>query len=269
MLISLTLKLISSHEGKGKDGHSLMDALEFNEEMFFYVCLPPIVFASGFNMHRGDFFANIKIVIIFGVLGTLISFTTFSFFSVQLTNWMEMGVYDGATGEWDTLKMEAREIVLMSSLLCSSDVIAAVSLVSYDKEPRLFSIIFGEGITNDAVSIILFNTVLKYTAKNSEINAGTPFAIVGGFILLGLLSVMIGVAFGFLSALFFKHFRSVTHNAINQAVILLCFAYISYLTSELCHESGIISLLVTGIVQAHYTYYNLSSLGQHASYVIF
>lgn len=56
--------------------------------------------------------------------------------------------------------MEAREIILMSSLLCSSDVIAAVSLVSYDKEPRLFSIIFGEGITNDAVSIILFNTVL-------------------------------------------------------------------------------------------------------------
>jgi len=36
------------------------------------------VFASGFNMHRGEFFANLKIVIIFGVIGTMISFTTFS-----------------------------------------------------------------------------------------------------------------------------------------------------------------------------------------------
>lgn len=50
---------------------------------------------------------------------------------------------------------------------------------------------------------------------------------------------------------------------------MLCFAYISYITSELFHESGIISLLVCGITQAHYTFYNLSSLGQHASYIVF
>ena len=52
----------------------------------------------------------------------------------------------------------------MCSLLSSSDVVAAVSLISYEKEPNLYSIVFGEGITNDAVSIILFNTVKRYTA---------------------------------------------------------------------------------------------------------
>ena len=104
--------------------------------------------------------------------------------------------------------MEAREIVLMSSLLCSSDVIAAGSLVSYDKEPRLFSIIFGEGITNDAVSIILFNTVLRYTSANEKITWSSPFSITGGFVLLGILSVLIGLAFGLASALFLKYFRS-------------------------------------------------------------
>jgi NhaP-type Na+/H+ or K+/H+ antiporter len=118
-------------------------------------------------MHRGDFFANIKIIQIFGIVGTLIAFTLFSLMTVYMNEWLEMWAYDGATGKWEILKMEAREIILMSSLLCSSDVIAAVSLVSYEKEPKLFSIIFGEGITNDAVSIILFNTVLKYTAKNA------------------------------------------------------------------------------------------------------
>ena len=111
--------------------------------------------------------------------------------------------------------MEAREIVLMSSLLCSSDVIAAVSLVNYDKEPRLFSIIFGEGITNDAVSIILFNTVLKYTAKNAEFSASTPLAILIGFVALGIFSLLIGAGFGFASALFLKYFRSFQHSAIN------------------------------------------------------
>ena len=50
---------------------------------------------------------------------------------------------------------------------------------------------------------------------------------------------------------------------------MVSFAYMSYILSELFHESGIISLLTCGIVQAHYSFYNLSSMGQHASYVIF
>ena len=104
--------------------------LEFNEELFFYVCLPPIVFASGFNMNRGKFFENIKIVGIFGIIGTLVSFTTFSYFTVTIKGMMDMDVYNGATSKWEKLVIENREIILMSSLLCSSDVIAAVSLVS-------------------------------------------------------------------------------------------------------------------------------------------
>lgn len=57
------------------------------------------------------------------------------------------------------------EIFLMCSLLCSSDVIAAISMVNPKDQPKLFSLVFGEGIVNDAVSIILFNTVMKFTEK--------------------------------------------------------------------------------------------------------
>ena len=45
---------------------------------------------------------------------------------------------------------------MISSLLCSSDVIAAISIVKYEEQPKLFSIIFGEGIVNDAIALILF-----------------------------------------------------------------------------------------------------------------
>ena len=51
------------------------------------------------------------------------------------------------------------KMLLLTSLLCSSDVVAAVSIVSYEAQPKLFSCIFGEGVFNDIVSIILFNTV--------------------------------------------------------------------------------------------------------------
>lgn len=124
MTISFILKKMHDEPNK------ITEMLAFNEEIFFYICLPPIVFASGFNMNRGNFFANIKIVAIFGVIGTLVSFSTFSFMTAKMVEYMEMDVYDGSTDKWSLLSMDTREIILMSSLLCSSDVIAAVSLVN-------------------------------------------------------------------------------------------------------------------------------------------
>jgi len=112
--------------------------------------------------------------------------------------------YNGKTGEWSQLELTSPECLLMCSLLCSSDVIAAISLISYEKEPDLFSIVFGEGITNDAVSIILFNTVMKYTEKNSVISWSTPSDIALNFVSLGAYSIIYGVMFGLLSSFILK-----------------------------------------------------------------
>jgi len=50
----------------------------FSDEVFFYFLLPPILFAAGYNMRRRMFFANIGYSLLFGVLGTLITFICFS-----------------------------------------------------------------------------------------------------------------------------------------------------------------------------------------------
>ena len=146
------------------DNEELIRLLKFDDNTFFFICLPPIVFASGFNMQRKNFFANIKNILLFGILGTFVAFFSFSAMTIFMKNKGFMTQYDGKTSQWTQLDLTSPECMLMCSLLCSSDVIAAVSLISYDKQPRLFSIVFGEGIINDAVSIILFNTVMKYTA---------------------------------------------------------------------------------------------------------
>lgn len=160
----------------------------------------------------------------------------------------------------------------MCSLLCSSDVIAAVSLVSFEKEPDLYSIIFGEGITNDAVSIILFNTVIKYTSKNSEegkVSWSTPFNIMMNFTSLGFWSLSMGIIFALMCAHLLKTYRSFSKNPTNEVMIIFCYGYIAYILSEVSENSGIITLLTCGIVMSHYTWYNLSPQGKHASFITF
>lgn len=249
----------------------LMEFLKFNENIFFYVCLPPIVFSSGFNMHRGQFFANIKMVITFGVFSTFVCFTVFSVLTILAKDNMDMQARAliGGDGQWESIALLDQEVLLMCSLLCSSDVIAAVSLVSFEKEPDLYSIIFGEGITNDAVSIILFNTVMRYTGKSAHVSMKTPLNILMNFTALGFWSLCMGIVFALWSAWLLRKYRAFSKNPTNEIMIIFCFGYIAYILSEVSGNSGIITLLTCGIVMSHYTWYNLSPQGKHASFITF
>ena len=102
----------------------------------------------------------------------------------------------------------------MCSLLCSNDVFAAISLIKPDKKPKLYSLVFGEGITNDAVSIILFNTIHNYKSKTGVPHDFT-FVSIGeitvDFIFLGLRSILCGFVFAIMASLLLKKVRAFTN----------------------------------------------------------
>ena len=54
---------------------SLRSLLFFDEEMFLYVLLPPIIFEAGFSIEKRFFFNNLATILLFAVVGTLL--TTF------------------------------------------------------------------------------------------------------------------------------------------------------------------------------------------------
>jgi len=152
---------------------------------------------------------------------------------------------DGATGEWSVLSLTTMEVFLMCSLLCSTDVIAAVSLINPADQPKLFSLVFGEGITNDAVSIILFQTVVGFTEdeENKEFGASDTIAIAKSFGMLGLKSISCGIVFGLICAYTLKKIRTLSKSPVSECAIVFIYAYISYVAAELWHFSGIITLL--------------------------
>ena len=84
----------------------------------------------------------------------------------------------------------------MCSLLCASDVIAAVSMLNPKTQPKLFSLVFGEGIVNDAVCIILFNTVNNFALSDEEFNGAAVGLVSVEFLMLFVVSLSIGTVFG-------------------------------------------------------------------------
>ncbi len=193
----------------------------------------------------------------FGFLGTIICFAVYTGMT-YFVNSQEWIFYTNSKGEYVPIKLSLYYILLICSLLCSSDVIAAISMIDYKQQPKLFSIVYGEGVFNDIVSIILFNAVNKYFNKNSQFEWDTIFIIFIDFSKLASSSFLIGLFFGIMSSIIFKHMRFLAHSAITETLLLLIIGLISYFVSQACNLSGIISLLTCGILMAHYTWYNLS-----------
>ena len=118
------------------------------------------MFNAGFSMKRKKFFENFGNIMIFGLVVTFVCFTLYSigsYYVQRLGLYMHNYVSDPPQSK--LIDIFPMQLLLFTSLMCSSDVVAAVSIVDYDAQPKLYSCIFGEGVTNDIVSIVLFNTV--------------------------------------------------------------------------------------------------------------
>jgi NhaP-type Na+/H+ or K+/H+ antiporter len=178
--------------------------------------------------------------------------------------------YDANHGDNATIEIDIMKILLFTALICSNDLVATISIVSYEAQPKLFSCIFGEGVFNDAVSIILFNTMENL--QGTTFYWYSPLIIMVEFLLLGVISVSVGLLFGICSSLLFKHARFLTFSPIIETFLVFVSCYASYFVTNMIklpnstlEMSGIIAICTCGIVTAHYTYYNLSFNGKQGT----
>lgn len=131
-----------------------------------------------------------------GVLGTFISMTIFSLLLIWTRGSLP-----------HNLKLSNVECLVLASVLCATDTVAALTIVKERDYPQLNSILFGEGIVNDAVSILIFETIQNvFGSKGQQMGIkGTDiwFSLLH-FIYLSFASIAIGIAFGMLSAIITK-----------------------------------------------------------------
>ncbi len=139
--------------------------------------LPPLIFNSGYTMHKKKFFENLGNISIFGLCTTIVCFIIYGLGGIAIINiGIEMQNYYTDSGT-QLIEITNLQALLFAALLCSSDVVAAVSIVDYSQQPKLFSCVFGEGVFNDIIAIILYNTVSSLL--QTSFSAATPFIIFG------------------------------------------------------------------------------------------
>ena len=256
MLVGTIIALLSKYIGKTND--SLNNFVTFDDEMFFNIVLPPIIFSAGYNLKKRAFFKYFFYIVTFGIFGTIISFgvvTTLIYYSNKLNF-------------FSSFNLETKLILLFSSVIASTDTVAAMTFIKEDQMPKLFSILFGEGVLNDAVCIVLYRILLNFDFENKTFNFWTILSIVGSFLMMFFFSCFIGIGGGLLCSFLLKLLRRVHLSRVQETSLIVFFAFLTYLTTEMLHFSPIIALLFCGIFMSHYAFYNLSFQAREESSIV-
>ncbi|XP_055917322.1 sodium/hydrogen exchanger 8 [Eupeodes corollae] len=225
----------------------------FSPTGFFLVLLPPIIFESGYNLHKGNFFQNIGSILVFAIFGTTISALVIG-----------SGIYLLGLAEV-AYRLNFSESFAFGSLISAVDPVATVAIFhALEVDPVLNMLVFGESILNDAISIVLTTSIsaAAHGPASSNTNAGeTILKALKTFCEMFFASAGIGVIFALISALLLKHIDLRKHPSLEFAMMLM-FTYAPYVLAEGIHLSGIMAILFCGIVMSHYTHFNLSTVTQ-------
>jgi len=177
---------------------------------------------------QANFFRNIGTILTFAFAGTFISAVVLG---LILFIWTRIPL--------DGLNISFVEAISVGATLSATDPVTILAIFNlYKVEPKLYTVIFGESILNDAVAIVLFETAQKYA--DSEAGSLTPlhlFEAIGVFLLVFFGSMLIGVIVGVATALGLKHTHVRRMPKIESCLIVLV-AYASYFFSNGIYLSG-------------------------------
>ncbi|CAN6206395.1 unnamed protein product [Urochloa humidicola] len=240
LIIGLCTGVVILLTTKGKSSHILV----FSEDLFFIYLLPPIIFNAGFQVKKKQFFRNFMTITLFGAVGTMISFFTISIGAIAIFSRMNIGTLD------------VGDFLAIGAIFSATDSVCTLQVLNQDETPLLYSLVFGEGVVNDATSVVLFNALQNFDLNH--IDAAVVLKFLGNFFYLFLSSTFLGVFSGLLSAYIIKKLYIGRHSTDREVALMMLMAYLSYMLAELLDLSGILTVFFCGIVMSHYTWHNVT-----------
>jgi len=161
------------------------------------------------------------------------------------------------------------ECFSFGALISSTDPVSVLAVFKeMNADKMLYSLIYGESILNDAISISSYNTfvmISEGTAYGSYIG---PFL---NFLVIFLGSLIIGAIIAMICAFIIKNFISTHyknnpeeksqdhgHEQSTEVILMILIPWIAYLIGEGFGLSGIVAILFCGIFIKKYAFPNMS-----------
>nr|AAY90136.1 Na/H vacuolar antiporter [Cenchrus americanus]ABB73304.1 Na/H antiporter [Cenchrus americanus]ADZ53037.1 Na/H antiporter [Cenchrus americanus]AGM39625.1 sodium proton antiporter [Cenchrus americanus] len=199
---------------------------------------------SRFQVKKKQFFRNFMTITLFGAVGTMISFFTISLGAIAIFSRMNIGTLD------------VGDFLAIGAIFSATDSVCTLQVLNQDETPLLYSLVFGEGVVNDATSVVLFNALQNFDLNHIDVAVVLKF--LGNFFYLFVSSTLLGVFAGLLSAYIIKKLYIGRHSTDREVALMMLMAYLSYMLAELLDLSGILTVFFCGIVMSHYTWHNVT-----------
>ncbi len=209
--------------------------IRLTPELIFHVLLPPLLFEAAFNLNASELKENLKPIATYAIFGVLIGvfvtgfllYSSFSMFDLHIA-------------------MPLMACLLFGAVISSTDPISVLAIFKKLGVPkRLSSIIEGESLFNDGISVVVYGIILSVIVSNKQfdlIDGLKEFVIVafGGAVVGSIL----GLTFSRITALVDDHLIEITLTTI--------LTYLSYIVAEYFEVSGVISVIMAGLMVGNY-----------------
>ena len=204
-------------------------------ETIFFLLLPPLLFEGASAMHIQKLKQNWRPITLLAIPGVLINTAIIGFICWKLV-WADTdhGLLYG---------------LLLGSILAATDPVSVLALVKTLGAPKRLSVLIeGESLFNDGTAIVLFNILLVTTlAVLSGVDVSLMSIVTAG---LGefLVVVFVGAVAGLLCGLLANWLLHQSEDHLVEIAITLALAFGAFLLAEMLHGSGVISVVVAGLL---------------------
>ncbi|CAN9498437.1 unnamed protein product [Ophioblennius macclurei] len=216
-----------------------------NSDVFFLYMLPPIVLDNGYFMPTRPFFENVGTVLWYAVVGTLWNSVGIGLSLFAICQIEAFGVQD----------INLQENLLFASIISAVDPVAALNVFEdIGVNEQIYIVIFGEGLFNDAVTVVLYN-MFSFLADMPVVESTDVFLGVARFFVVAAGGILFGALFGF-GAAFTTRF---THNTRSiEPLFVFMYSYLAYLVAELFAISSVMAIITCAITMKYYVEENVS-----------
>jgi len=214
-------------------------------DIFFLFLLPPIIGEAGYFMPNRLFFDQLGTILLMAVVGTIWNMLTISSALYLVGQTDLFGTHPGLL-----------ETFLFGSLIAAVDPVAVLAVFDEIKVDEVLNIVvFGESLLNDGVAVVLYHMFEAFAELGQEnvTNKDIGLGLVSFFVVAGG-GTLIGVIIGYIAAF---TTRFMENARMLEPLVVLMFSYLSYLTAEVFHMSGILAITFCGITMKNYVEQNI------------